>query len=85
MASSAKTTLVAATATRIASAGVGGTRVLVKTALTDVYIGSANVTSDGAASYGALAAGVNGPYDIEGDLYAISAGGGVIYALLSNT
>ena len=76
-----KTVLVAATATKIATAGVNP-NCLVQTALTDLFLGeSAALTSDSATSfkYGSIATPVAIP--LQGDLWAISATGGNVYVL----
>lgn len=77
-----KVTLEAGTTTLLATAGVG-TKVLVFTALTDLYLGGDDgLTSDGASSFGAFPTTAT-QFDVEGELWGVSATGGVV-SLLSN-
>lgn len=79
-----KITLTAATATKLATAGVG-TNVIIATALTDLYLGDSTVTSDGTTSFkvGTISLPTSlGP--IEGELWGISATGGAVYLLTNN-
>lgn len=74
---------VAATATLLARGGVD-TNIVLQTALTDLYLGGSDVTSNGAASF--KFGTVTGPLNlgkIQGDLYGISATTGDVYVLTS--
>lgn len=76
-----KITLVAATAQLIAQGGVVKQITIDPAALTDVFLGGASgITSGGNSSYG-LRAAIPLTMMLTGDLWAISAAGGVIYAL----
>lgn len=76
-----KVTLTAATATKIATGGVGNVSCLVKTALTDLcFGGSSALTSANGYATGAALTNLSVPIGKD-DLWAISAAGGDIYVL----
>jgi hypothetical protein len=77
-----KFTLVAATATKIATGGPGGRSVFIESALTDIVLGGPAVTS----ATGCLVADVSPGLTFftgSDDLWAISATGGTVYVLQS--
>lgn len=79
-----RTTLVAATATKIADSGVNTTGVVL-TALADLYLGgSSALTSAGANSFGVLAANTPVAIPLTGELWGISAAGGAVSVLQSD-
>ena len=75
-----KITLVAATATKIVTGGVGSRSVFIESALTDVVLGGPTVTSATGCLVGDLSPGLTFPTGND-DLWAVSATGGVIYVL----
>lgn len=76
---SAKITLVAGTAKLLARGGVDS-KVYIKTALADLYLGDSTVTSDGATSFGLIPTTIVS-FDCDGDLYGVSAAGGAVYVM----
>lgn len=80
MATGRKVTLGAATATKIADGGVGQRNVKIKTALTDLVIGSSDVSAT--VGFVTTAAWAHPGTDVQvdaGDLWAFSTAGGDVY------
>jgi len=76
-----KVTLVAATATKIVTGGVGARSVMLKTALTDLCLGeSAALTATGGYAFAAAITNVTVPTGND-DLWAFSTTGGDIFVL----